>query len=744
MMRNRGLWMLVGLVVAGPWTWGCGATEEEAAALSPVAPARQEAAATTSQTTVQHVMSSGGLGYTAPSGCRITGFTGSGTWNRWSYDGNGTYWQGCNDLSGGVSNCSSPMSGLNAAGTAISCNYDSPYSDNRGTCTYSVTLECEAACPPEAPHRWPSNGRCYKCPEGQIWMDNGQGSASCRPRCEGLSGAALQACNDCSIDGGVACRCDQLTGAAKQQCFCSAFGGGQACFSCAASAPYKWSDGSCHTCPQATPHSWANGSCNACPQEAPNKWANGSCQVCPEATPHRWANGSCNVCPTPERPTKQADGTCTCSSAFDKDQDGVCDDADNCINTANANQADADADGRGDACDTCDTPMPQPPGGVTRLSTTYVTQVNPRPGQPSPLAGDTVTVEAYLNACNDPDAEALRLRQFSTATTQAITTPSDERKLFSFKAGVKDERYQGWLVNTSGSVLGWARIKSVCPADLTPPTGCPDSPSDACGLGDIGSFREEMFAYKHALAEQVAINRPDIVPDLLQAINLRGWITNDTMSQPPSHLPAPVGQDTTAVEAALETALAAPGAGPLDSVGVWRAAMNAAGCNPDTRCTQTQYLQAIIAGHNVLKNAANSVRNANPSCGAHGSAAWVTTGIGDTPEKRLCEYFSAVGTPQWQRDALRKLPTSRKILANLAPLRPYCFDNGNVLGPHYHLFAMAVIDYYTNSTATTAAAMVEFAAQVAVQHKYDWPYLETNLAQANAFVEAQVLRAMGQ
>jgi hypothetical protein len=43
--------MLVGLVVAGPWTWGCGATEEEAAALSPVAPARQEAAATTSQTT---------------------------------------------------------------------------------------------------------------------------------------------------------------------------------------------------------------------------------------------------------------------------------------------------------------------------------------------------------------------------------------------------------------------------------------------------------------------------------------------------------------------------------------------------------------------------------------------------------------------------------------------------------------------------------------------------------------------
>lgn len=41
----------------------------------------------------------------------------------------------------------------------------------------------------------------------------------------------------------------------------------------------------------------------------------------------------------------------------DTDEDGVCDDEDNCPNTANADQADADNDGVGDVCDNCvDTP----------------------------------------------------------------------------------------------------------------------------------------------------------------------------------------------------------------------------------------------------------------------------------------------------------------------------------------------------------------------------------------------------
>ncbi len=37
----------------------------------------------------------------------------------------------------------------------------------------------------------------------------------------------------------------------------------------------------------------------------------------------------------------------------DADTDGICDSGDNCVNTANPTQADADNDGDGDACDAC-------------------------------------------------------------------------------------------------------------------------------------------------------------------------------------------------------------------------------------------------------------------------------------------------------------------------------------------------------------------------------------------------------
>ncbi|HLM58020.1 MAG TPA: thrombospondin type 3 repeat-containing protein [Pyrinomonadaceae bacterium] len=49
-----------------------------------------------------------------------------------------------------------------------------------------------------------------------------------------------------------------------------------------------------------------------------------------------------------------ADPDCV-QSCPDADQDGACDDVDNCRDTANADQADADGDGVGDACDNCRT-----------------------------------------------------------------------------------------------------------------------------------------------------------------------------------------------------------------------------------------------------------------------------------------------------------------------------------------------------------------------------------------------------
>ncbi|MFQ5806364.1 MAG: thrombospondin type 3 repeat-containing protein [Phycisphaerae bacterium] len=41
-------------------------------------------------------------------------------------------------------------------------------------------------------------------------------------------------------------------------------------------------------------------------------------------------------------------------SCHDRDDDGICDRADNCPETANPSQADFDSDGLGDACDTDD------------------------------------------------------------------------------------------------------------------------------------------------------------------------------------------------------------------------------------------------------------------------------------------------------------------------------------------------------------------------------------------------------
>ena len=56
---------------------------------------------------------------------------------------------------------------------------------------------------------------------------------------------------------------------------------------------------------------------------------------------------ACDECP--ENPGQQ----CTRATGGDLDGDGIPNGSDNCPETANANQADADSDGRGDACDAC-------------------------------------------------------------------------------------------------------------------------------------------------------------------------------------------------------------------------------------------------------------------------------------------------------------------------------------------------------------------------------------------------------
>lgn len=62
----------------------------------------------------------------------------------------------------------------------------------------------------------------------------------------------------------------------------------------------------------------------------------------------------------PADAAKTAAGTCGCGQVdSDMDGDGVCDGVDNCLNAANAEQADADADGIGDVCETSDSATPE-------------------------------------------------------------------------------------------------------------------------------------------------------------------------------------------------------------------------------------------------------------------------------------------------------------------------------------------------------------------------------------------------
>src|SRR5688572_25603656 len=72
---------------------------------------------------------------------------------------------------------------------------------------------------------------------------------------------------------------------------------------------------------------------------------------------------------------------CSCSGSeggVDRDNDGVADDADNCVVAPNADQLDSDGDGTGNACDGCTLANPSPEVAAWCEQCADV----PNPGQP--------------------------------------------------------------------------------------------------------------------------------------------------------------------------------------------------------------------------------------------------------------------------------------------------------------------------------------------------------------------------
>jgi uncharacterized repeat protein (TIGR01451 family) len=184
------------------------------------------------------------------------------------------------------------------------------------------------------------------------------------PDCVPCPGGAATPCNDQGVcDDGKAgsglCTCDDgFDGAACDPCPAGTFG--PSCAECPGGAANPCSGhGSCDegsegegacTCVDG----WFGGACqNECGCEnggtcADGATGDGSCE-CPAGFGGPTCGDGC-----PDDPAKTAPGVCGCGVAdTDGDADGVIDCEDNCPGVANADQADADDDGAGDACE-CD------------------------------------------------------------------------------------------------------------------------------------------------------------------------------------------------------------------------------------------------------------------------------------------------------------------------------------------------------------------------------------------------------
>ncbi|HYO66427.1 MAG TPA: hypothetical protein VEU33_10120 [Archangium sp.] len=108
---------------------------------------------------------------------------------------------------------------------------------------------------------------------------------------------------------------------------------------------------------------------------------------------------------------------------------------------------------------------------------------------------------------------------------------------------------------------------------------------------------------------------------------------------------------------------------------------------------------------------------------------------GSTLAERICGFYFKGSSFEWQRKLVRNLPKARAITANLANPRPSCYDNSNWQGPHYHMFALGLVDYYSYATLTALAAHEEYKEQVKANAggQVDWAYFDWNTSQAQAF-----------
>jgi len=77
---------------------------------------------------------------------------------------------------------------------------------------------------------------------------------------------------------------------------------------------------------------------------------------------------------------------------------------------------------------------------------------------------------------------------------------------------------------------------------------------------------------------------------------------------------------------------------------------------------------------------------------------------------------------------MRMVPNAQKIAKRFIQPRPDCFNDGNVVGTYYHLFALGIVDMLSVGTLSHTSAVAEAIAQsLTSELKLDWVYFELNL-----------------
>lgn len=151
----------------------------------------------------------------------------------------------------------------------------------------------------------------------------------------------------------------------------------------------------------------------------------------------------------------------------------------------------------------------------------------------------------------------------------------------------------------------------------------------------------------------------------------------------------------------------------------------------------------MLTGHNVLKNAASLMRHTAGCTPDIYSQAWIDHPPSSKSADDMCRVYSGPETDSIvvaNKEVLNSKFTLWKNIAKaIGSYRPSCYDNGNSLGPAYHMFAFGLINFYSSSLLTYPANFKEKRDQIAVGNN-DPVYRALNDMQAEAFVRGFLQR----